>query len=73
MLDNGLIATVNSDDPAYFGGYVNQNFVAVGDALKLKRDEIVAIVRNGFDASRMAQSDKDAAHAEIDAVLAKTS
>jgi adenine deaminase len=73
MLDSGLIATVNSDDPAYFGGYVNQNFVAVGDALKLKRDEIVAIVRNGFDASRMAQSDKDAAHAEIDAVLAKSS
>jgi adenosine deaminase len=67
----GLVASVNSDDPAYFGGYVNQNFVAVGDALKLDRDEIVAVVRNSFDASRMAQADKDAAHAEIDRTLAK--
>ena len=71
MLDKGLVASVNSDDPAYFGGYVNQNFVAVGDALKLDRDEIVAVVRNSFDASRMAQADKDAAHAEIDRTLAK--
>jgi adenosine deaminase len=71
MLDKGLVASVNSDDPAYFGGYVNQNFVAVGAALKLGRDEIVALVRNSFDASRMAQADKDAAHAEIDRTLAK--
>ena len=71
MLDKGLVASVNSDDPAYFGGYVNQNFVAVGDALKLDRDEIVAVVRNSFDASRMAQADKHAAHAEIDRTLAK--
>jgi adenosine deaminase len=71
MLDKGLVASVNSDDPAYFGGYVNQNFVAVGDALKLDRAEIVAVVRNSFDASRMAQADKDAAHAEIDRTLAK--
>jgi len=71
MLAKGLRATINSDDPAYFGGYVNQNFVAVGAALKLGRDEIVALVRNSFDASRMAQADKDAAHAEIDRTLAK--
>ena len=71
MLDKGLVASVNSDDPAYFGGYVNQNLVAVGDALKLDRDEIVAVVRNSFDASRMAQADKDAAYAEIDRTLAK--
>jgi adenosine deaminase len=70
MLDQGLKATVNSDDPAYFGGYVNANFRAVGDALKLDRDEIVALVRNGFDASLLPQADKDKAHADIDAVLA---
>jgi adenine deaminase len=69
MLDKGLMATVNSDDPAYFGGYVNQNFVAVGDALKLDRNEIVALVRNSFDASRMSEADKNAAHAEIDNIL----
>jgi adenosine deaminase len=71
MLERGLCATVNSDDPAYFGGYVNQNFRAVGDALKLDRDEVVALVRNGFDASLLPQAAKDAAHAEIDTVLAK--
>jgi adenosine deaminase len=70
MLDRGLMASVNSDDPAYFGGYVNQNFLAVSAALALERDEIVALVRNGFDASLMAQADKDKAHAEIDRVLA---
>jgi adenosine deaminase len=71
MLDQGLKASVNSDDPAYFGGYVSQNFRAVGEALKLSRDEIVALVRNGFDASLMPQAAKDKAHAEIDTVLAK--
>jgi adenine deaminase len=73
MLDKGLMASVNSDDPAYFGGYVSQNFLAVGEALALTRDEIVAVVRNGFDASLMAQADKDKAHAEIDAVLTNMS
>ena len=42
MLDKGLLVTVNSDDPAYFGGYVNQNYRAVSDALGLHRDEIVS-------------------------------
>ncbi len=73
MLEQGVKATVNSDDPAYFGGYVNQNFLAVGAALKLGRDEIIAIVRNGFDASLMTQADKDAAHADIDRVLVNIS
>jgi adenine deaminase len=73
MLDQGLMASVNSDDPAYFGGYMNQNFQAVSAALALDRDEIVALVRNGFDASLMAQADKNKAHAEIDRVLANIS
>src|SRR5882724_7115734 len=72
MLDKGLVVTVNSDDPAYFGGYVNQNFRAVSDALGLKRDEIVTIVRNGIQASLMTADEKSAAFAEIDRVLAAT-
>ena len=72
MLDKGLVATVNSDDPAYFGGYVNQNYRAVSDALRLGRDEIAAIVRNGIRASLMTQPEKDEALAEIDRVLAET-
>ena len=70
MLDKGLVVTVNSDDPAYFGGYVNQNFRAVSEALGLGRDEIVAIVRNGIEASLMTVKEKSAAFAEIERVLA---
>ena len=51
MLDEGLVATVNSDDPAYFGGYAGQNFAAVADALKLPPDALVTLARNSFDAS----------------------
>jgi adenosine deaminase len=72
MLDKGLVATVNSDDPAYFGGYVSQNYHAVSDALRLGRDEIAAIVRNGIRASLMTLPEKDKALAETDRVLAET-
>ena len=51
MLEGGLKATVNSDDPAYFGGYVNDNFTALIDALDLTADEILSLVRNSFEAS----------------------
>jgi adenine deaminase len=72
MMDKGLIVTVNSDDPAYFGGYVNQNYHAVSDALGLGRDEIAAIVRNGIQASLMTMPEKDKTLAEVDRVLAQT-
>jgi adenosine deaminase len=72
MLDRGLVVTVNSDDPAYFGGYVNQNYRAAAQALGLGRDEIAAIVRNGIDVSLMPQSGKAALLAEVEGVLAAT-
>ena len=58
MLDQGLFVTLNSDDPAYFGGYLNENYEAVQQALGLGRDEIAEIGRNGFAASFMSASDK---------------
>jgi len=70
MLDKGLVVTVNSDDPAYFGGYVNENYHAVSDALRLERDEIAAIVRNGIETSLMTKSEKDGVLTEVDRVLA---
>jgi adenine deaminase len=70
MLDKGLMASVNSDDPAYFGGYVNQNYLAVSQALALSREEIVALVRNGINASLMPAADKAKALADVDRVLA---
>lgn len=51
MLGMGLKATINSDDPAYFGGYVNDNFNALVEAVDLARDEIIELVRNSFEAS----------------------
>jgi adenine deaminase len=71
MMDKGLVVTVNSDDPAYFGGYVNDNYQAVSDALSLGRDEVVAIIRNGFQASLMSRPEKDEALAEVERVLAE--
>ncbi|MGZ5827869.1 MAG: adenosine deaminase, partial [Xanthobacteraceae bacterium] len=71
MMDKGLRVTVNSDDPAYFGGYVGDNYRTVSDALGLSRDEIVAIVRNGIHASLMTAPEKETALAEVDRVIAK--
>ena len=71
MMNQGLVVTVNSDDPAYFGGYINENYRAVSEALSLGRDEILAIVRNGIQASLMTPSDKDNALADVDRVLAE--
>jgi adenosine deaminase len=51
MLSLGLKATVNSDDPAYFGGYMNENYTAVVDALKLERNDILTLARNSIHAS----------------------
>jgi adenine deaminase len=70
MMDQGLVVTVNSDDPAYFGGYVNDNYRAVSGALSLGRAEIVTVIRNGIRASLMTPAARDNALAEIDRVLA---
>jgi len=50
MLDRGLAVTVNSDDPAYFGGYINDNYLAAAEALHLTREELERIAQNSFDA-----------------------
>jgi adenosine deaminase len=51
MLEHGLCATVNSDDPAYFGGYVGENLAGVAQALRLDDDALVQLARNSFEAS----------------------
>ena len=51
LLHRGVKITINSDDPAYFGGYVNENYLAAADALGLTRDEVELIAQNSFDAS----------------------
>lgn len=70
MLARGLFVTVNSDDPAYFGGYVNDNYVAAAEALGLGRDELVRLARNSFEASWLDGRAKAARLAELDAAAA---
>ncbi len=50
FMDAGVIATINSDDPAYFGGYVNENYFAIADALKLSEVEIRQLAENSLTA-----------------------
>lgn len=69
MLDMGLRATVNSDDPAYFGGYLNDNYRAVAAARNLTREQIALLARNSFTGSFLPQQTKDAHLATIDAYL----
>ena len=68
MLNAKLLATVNSDDPAYFGGYMNDNFRAITAALGLTTDEIVMLAKNSFTGSFLAQGEIDRWHAEIDSI-----
>ena len=51
LLDAGVKVTINSDDPAYFGGYVNENYLAVAEALELTEEELRGIARNSLEAS----------------------
>lgn len=66
MLDAGIVATINSDDPAYFGGYVLDNYIAVRDALDLTLDEIVTLAKNSITASFLDDVAKDKWRAQID-------
>lgn len=69
MLDKGLFVTVNSDDPSYFGGYVNDNYRAVQQALGLSDAVLAEIARNSFAASFLDDAAKAARIAEVDAYV----
>ncbi|MFK3736217.1 adenosine deaminase [Massilia sp. TN1-12] len=70
LLDAGLAVTVNSDDPAYFGGYVNDNYLAAFDALPLDIDHARQLARNSFEAAFLEPEQKRAFLAEVDAFFA---
>ncbi|HEY0493659.1 MAG TPA: adenosine deaminase [Candidatus Dormibacteraeota bacterium] len=69
MLQLGLRATVNSDDPAYFGGYVGDNYRQVADALSLTQEQVVTLARNSFLASFLPQPEQARYLKEIDSAL----
>jgi adenine deaminase len=67
MLAAGLRATINSDDPAYFGGYVNDNYRAVAGSLG--RDALATLARNSFEGSFLGEAEKAAQIAKLDAYV----
>ena len=58
LLKYGLHVTVNSDDPAYFGGYLNENYEALVESLGMNEDELRKLVKNSFDASFLTEIKK---------------
>jgi len=66
MMRKGLFVTVNSDDPAYFDGYINENYVAVQKALGLNKEDVLKLARNSFEASFLSKSDKRKMTAKLD-------
>jgi adenine deaminase len=69
LLDAGLCATVNSDDPAYFGGYMNANFVQTVEALDLTREHVVTLARNSFEASFVSEARRKELMAALEGVV----
>ncbi len=67
MLDHGLLATIHSDDPAYFGGYMNENYHAVVHALNLSKEDITRLAKNAFTASFLSEEAKQLRIAQVEA------
>jgi len=59
LLDKGIVATINSDDPAYFGGYISDNFIAIAKALKLSNQVIFKLVLNSINSSFLTSTEKN--------------
>ncbi len=58
MLNQGLVATINSDDPAYFGGYMNENYSAVANALDLSKEDLYQLTLNSFNSTFLEENEK---------------
>jgi len=67
LLAQGLLVTLNSDDPAYFDGYLNENYMAVAEAFALPRKTLCTLARNSFEAAFLDDTDKAAYVAKVDA------
>ena len=66
LLDRGVMVTVNSDDPAYFGGYIGDNYVAVTETLGLSDEDVARIARNSLEATFLPEVEKAELLAELD-------
>ena len=66
MMDLGLKVTINADDPAYFGGQINQNYIEIQKALSLTKDDLYLLAKNSFEYSLLARSKKEFFKAELE-------
>jgi adenosine deaminase len=71
LLDRGLRVTINSDDPAYFGGYITENFLAVQKTLGLDRNDICRMVRNSFQGAFLSPDQKQSLLDELDDFISR--
>jgi len=69
LLDRGLLVTINSDDPAYFGGYVADNYIGTADALGLTAEQMIQVARNSFVASFLPEAERQYHLDAIDALV----
>lgn len=69
LLDAGLCVTINSDDPAYFGGYIGENFLQTQQALNLSAGDIHVLAKNAFTASFLSDEGKNRHIAELDQII----
>lgn len=73
MMSTGLVATINSDSPSYFGAYIYENYLAVAKALHLSREEISELAKNSFKACFLPEAKKAELIAEVDKFMAENS
>ena len=59
LMEAGLMVTINSDDPAYFGGYMNENYIQIAAALNLSKKQITELAKNSFKASFLSDVEKE--------------
>ena len=69
LLDRGVKVTINSDDPAYFGGYIAENYLAVAEALALTRADLAQVARNSLEATFLPNGRRGELLAELEAFL----
>jgi adenosine deaminase len=67
LMDAGVCVTISSDDPSYFGGYINANYIAVQEAFDLTKEDIIGLARNSFKVSFLSEEERRKAEAKLDA------
>jgi adenosine deaminase len=65
LLDKGILATIHSDDPAYFGGYMNENYYETAKALNLNKSQLMQLAINAFEASWLSFEAKEKHIAQV--------